>query len=107
MEQIIKIPKIIDVIYNAKNFEFKCDNGTHSVNTEILHWIMITLAEDFENLERLIFCPYIPHHGKTDLDRFFSWLAQHLKVKEGKMRVQNISILIEALEEGIASKNRR
>ena len=63
---------------------------------------MIKLAKDFENLERLIFSPHTPHHGKTDLDRFFSWLGQYPKVKEGKMRVEVTNILIEALEEGNA-----
>ena len=84
--------------------EFKCDNGSHFISGETLHYAVVDLPRRLQphlpNLKQVMFAPFTPRHGKTDLDRFFGWLTRHLEVAKLKYKVSDIIILKRAIDEG-------
>ena len=58
------------------------------------------LQQQLPKLKQVLYAPFTPRHGKTDLDRFFGWLTKYLKTAQGKYKVNDIQDLKKALDEG-------
>ena len=77
MELLIQQPLIKEVFQNpgVEIVEFKCDNGSHFISGETLHYAVVTLPKllkpKLPKLQQVLYAPFTPRHGKTDLDRFF------------------------------------
>lgn len=96
-------PLIKEVFQNpgVEIVEFKCDNGSHFISGETLHYAVVTLPKllkpTLPKLQQVLYAPFTPRHGKTDLDRFFGWLTRYLEVATDDYKVEDIEDLKQAL----------
>ena len=106
MGKLIEHPTFKEILSHpdVEIVEFKCDNASHFISGETLHYVVVDLPKILQtqlpNLKQVLYAPFTPRHGKTDLDRFFGWLTRHADIAKDHYKVQTIYDLKRAIKEG-------
>ena len=77
------------------------DCASHFVNKEFAHLVLCKIRKKFSNLKKVTLMPCCPHHGKTDLDRFFGHVSRWLKDAEGSAKIATPEIMLKGLQDGL------
>lgn len=108
IDRILKLPEVIEIMENEdyKKLEINFDNASHFVSGEHLHFWTVDIPKRYEHFEEILFSPLAPHHGKTDLDRFFGNMKQSQTAYEYNNMTKSLKDLLNAYEAGKAHTNR-
>ena len=78
----------------------KFDNAKHFISKEHFAFEATYYFKRFPNLVKVIIWPFVPCHGKSMCDRFFSTVSASVKYKRMATMVADLDNLKEALEDG-------
>ena len=94
-------------ILAADTVEVCHDTASHFVNTESAAFVLDHIPKKFKNLKKVLWIPFCPHHGKSDLDRFFGHVTRWLTAGESDCRIETMEIMLQALKEGVKMDHKK